>query len=179
VPFASDIFDGTFRTYDVWKDMFPEILQGQPARPVRVGMDRDTGKVLIGWPHVVQSLSVLFVTRYHERILRYFVGSFVPHMIGENLNEQTVTKFWWAIGTSVELWEPNYSIKYINVERLNEDGYTHALTSPEQIRRGEISFAMHGVYMPRGHLGDATPEERRSAGLIASSNLRWNVIANG
>jgi phage baseplate assembly protein W len=175
VPSTALLAEGGFHNYDVWKDMWPEAVQGRPARPVRVGMNRETGKILIGWRHVVQSLSTLFVTRYHERILRYYVGSFVPHLIGENLTEETVTKFWWAIATSIDLWEPCYAIKYINVQKMDAGGNWIELTSPEEIRRGEISFQMHGVYMPRGHLGDATPEDRRTAGLIAASDARWTV----
>lgn len=164
--------------YDVWKDIWPGRQQGQPIAPVRVGRDRRTGRMLMGWPHVQQSIELLFVTRYHERVLRYWVGSFVPHILGENATGNTITRFFWAIATAIELWEPCYKIQFIRI--MNKDGslpedfqITESLTSAEEIRRGEVSFQMRGLYMPRGHLNDKTPEGIRTVTLIGAGNNVW------
>lgn len=167
--------------YDVWQDIWPERDKGHPLAPVRVGVDRRTGRILVGWPHVVQSLQTLFATRYHERILRPWVGSFVPHLLGENAVESVIARFFWAIATAIDLWEPCYKLQ--NVRLLRRDGSlpipdqeVGIMTSVDELRRGEITFQMHGIYMPRGHLGDPTPENRRQIGIIGRGSGRWDVL---
>ena len=148
--------------YESWVKIWPIADKHKMQAPVRVGMDRKTGKILVGWEHVVQSMEMLFATRYHERILRQWVGSFVPHLLGQNITELTVTRFWWAIISAIDLWEPNYRIKDIALRAGLVDQ-----TSADGIRRGDISFAQHGVYRPRGHLGDPTPETLRASAITA------------
>jgi phage baseplate assembly protein W len=162
---------------DPWELIWPP-ERGRPAVPVGVGMDAMTGRMLVGWPHVVQSVAKLFQTRFHERILRPWVGSFVPHMIGENLTEATITRFYWAVCTAIDLWEPRYSVTSVRLhsdeETVNQPGdqVTSFTTSADMIRRGEIAVQTLGVYRPRGHLGDFTPESRRIIGIVGN-NGRW------
>lgn len=169
-----------YANYDVWKDIWPEADKGRVAAPVRVGMDRETGRMLVGWPHVKQSLVTLFMTRYHERVLRYWVGSFVPHLLGENLVESTITRFFWAIATAIDLWEPCYSIEQVHMMTADMTVYEDsqeaaALTSTDMIRRGEVAFQTIGQYRPRGHLGDSTPFDRRSVGIIGRGDGIWTL----
>src|SRR5215203_5743750 len=86
---------------------------GNALAPVRVGVNRFSGRMMLGQDHVEQSVRTIFITRYHERILRRWVGSFVPHLLGENASESLLARFCWAIMTAIELWEPNYQIKYV------------------------------------------------------------------
>jgi uncharacterized protein len=168
--------------YDNTLDIWPELARERNVlAPVRIGVDRTTGKVLIGWDHVVQSVYVLFSTRYHERVLRRWVGSFIPHMLGESITPRVITRFYWAVASAVDLWEPNYSITRVRI--LNRDttapenqGLPAGLTSAEEIRKGQVTFRMEGIYKPRGHLGDDTPEQRRSIGLIGHGGGRWETF---
>jgi hypothetical protein len=160
----------TTNLYDPTLDIWPDLARGRIAlAPVRVGMDRTTGKMLVGWPHVVQSIQVILATRYHERVLRRWCGSFVPHILGESATPKVITRFFWAIASSIELWEPNYRITRVRVQNKGDRDDT-SLTSVEELRRGEMTNRIEGVYRPRGHLGDPTPESRRSAGLIQRSS---------
>lgn len=138
--------------------------------PVRVGMDRKNGKLLMGWEHVQQSMWVILMTRYHDRVLRRWVGSFVPHILGESATPRVITRFFWAICSSLELWEPNYRITKIHIEKRDDNS---VLTSAEELRQGHMSNRLEGVYRPRAHLGDFTPEKRRSAGLVRRSSGLW------
>ena len=115
------------------------------------GIDRRTGRVISGWPHVEQSLHVIFTTRIGERVMRRWFGSAVPQILGQNMVPSTVLKFWTAICIAVDLWEPRYRITKID-----------PIGSPEEMRLGAIKFEVQGIYMPRGHLGDSTPEGVRS-----------------
>lgn len=144
--------------------------RGAILAPVRVGMDRKTGKVLMGWEHVQQSMLVIIMTRYHDRVLRRWVGSFVPHILGESATPRVITRFFWAICSSLELWEPNYRISKIHIEKRDDNA---VLTSAEELRAGHMSNRLEGVYRPRGHLGDFTPERRRGAGLVRRASGLW------
>ena len=106
--------------------------------PVRIGMDRHTGKMLTGGITCIQSMLLIFSTRFHERVLRRWVGSFVPHLIGKNATETTICRFYWAISTGLDLWEPNYRIQRVRIG-ARADG--SLLTSPEELRTGH---AHHG-----------------------------------
>ena len=63
-------------------DLWPDLRRGRILlAPVRVGIDRRTGAMMVGWPHVLQSIETILMTRYHERVLRRWAGSFVPHIL--------------------------------------------------------------------------------------------------
>jgi phage baseplate assembly protein W len=157
--------------FEAWPD---EVRQTRLLAPVRVGVDRHTGRVIVGWNHVMQSITTIFITRFHERVLRRWVGSFVPHLLGETAVERTITRFYWAIATSIDMWEPNFAIKQVRIA-TREDG--SQLTSSDELRTGALTTQNVGVYKPRGHLGDPTPETRRSFGLIGSSQGGWQQSA--
>jgi phage baseplate assembly protein W len=158
--------------YDPNLDIWPDLRQGRIVlRPSRIGVDRTTGKMLTGWDHVVQSMLVIFMTRYHSRVLRRWVGSFVPHILGENAVERTIARFYWAIASAIDLWEPNFRISRIRVMN-RADG--SMLNSAEEWRLGHLSTQNEGVYRPRAHLGDFQPEKRRAAGMIRRGTL-WDA----
>ena len=167
--------------YDIWPDLarYRVIIM-----PVRAGMNRRTGKILIGWDHVVQSIQTIFQTRYHERVLRRWVGSFVPHILGESAVPPVITRFFWAIASCIELWEPNYRVSRVRVEtrasaRRPGEGTspeTHMLTSAEELRTGRLTSSLEGVYRPRAHLDDPTPEARRQIGWLQRGQNMWEPI---
>jgi phage baseplate assembly protein W len=126
----------------------------------------------MGWPHVEQSITWIFVTRFHTRPLRRYVGSFVPHILGQNLTQRTIARFYWAIATSLDLWEPNYGVKQVNVQ-FSRHG--ERMNSPEQLRMGNFEVWHVGEYRPRGHLGDPTPEVRRTLGLFSKAPGSWET----
>lgn len=160
--------------FEQWVKIWPEADQKKAQAPARVGMDRCTGKILVGWDHVLQSMQMIFLTRYHERILRQWAGSFVPHLLGQNITEPTVTRFWWAIISAIDLWEPNYSIKQIFLRTGLADP-----TSITGIRSGGISFQQQGVYYPRGHLGDKTPDALRGSAIVGRGGASIDVTSPG
>ena len=147
-----------------------------PVAPVGVGVDRVTGQVLIGWPHVRQSINAIFHTRFHTRILRGWVGSMVPHILGESGVPRIIQRFYGAIQTAIDLWEPRYRIKRVFFQGYAiGDAYSPAPPSgTEEFRIGHLFFRNEGVYMPRGHLGDPTPLSRQLGGLVDRGGRLWD-----
>ncbi|HWW46547.1 MAG TPA: GPW/gp25 family protein [Xanthobacteraceae bacterium] len=128
------------------------------------GIDRVTGRPLDGWPHVVQSLQVIFTTSFGSRIMRRHFGSQVPSLLGENIGVPTVMRFVSALVVATELWEPRFKVAKVDFGR----------NSPEDLRSGKLALTIRGQYRPRGHLGDFTPEpgERTlTVGLGSSSSI--------
>jgi phage baseplate assembly protein W len=112
------------------------------------GIDRHTGRVLTGWPHVVQCLGVIWTTALGERVMREFFGNPGLRLLGENLTDATVLRFWQCLKVVTDRFEPRFTISRISL----------GPNSAETMRRGEMSFVVEGIYRPRGHLGDRTPE---------------------
>ena len=157
--------------YDPNLDMWPDLKYGHIVlNPVRIGMDRYTGKMLTGWDHVIQSMLLIFSTKYHERVLRRWCGSFVPHLIGNNADEPTIARFYFAICTGIDLWEPNYRINRVRVANRSDGSL---MTSPEELRTGKLQTSMEGTYRPRGHLGNSQPQVRRAVGLVSRGYNLW------
>jgi uncharacterized protein len=115
------------------------------------GFDWRSGAVIDGWAHVLQSLEILFSTRFGERVQREWVGSLVPVLLGENLTAETILRTKLAIWVAIEAFEPRYritKIQSISVSRL-----------------GRYVLELEGAYRPRGHLGDFTVEGTRKVRL--------------
>ena len=105
-----------------------------------VGLDETTGAVLQGWSHVLQSLQNVFTTRFGSRVMREFYGSFVPELLGSNMNSAELTRFLAAITSSIEQWEPRFRVTRIFFSDPRRDG--------------SIRLTIPGAYLPRAMFGD-------------------------
>lgn len=162
--------DGEGPYFSTINAMWPDLWRGKADLTTpRVGMNRLTGEVMTGWPHVDQSMTVLFMTPFHQRVLRRWAGSFVPHILGESLVARIVTRFYWAIMTAIDLWEPGYSIRQVFFmgKALQSQAPMDPQDAADMIRIGQTIFRQEGLYFPRGHLGDLTPAESRGYNVPA------------
>jgi uncharacterized protein len=168
--------------------IWPDLLNQQAnIAPARNGMNRFTGKLLQGWDHVEQSMELIFATPYHERVLRRWVGSFVPMLLGETFIERIVMRFYWAIVTGIDLWEPNYRIRRVYFMGDALQGWSSpseevpglaslpSTSAAAMIRLGQAIFRNEGVYRPRAHLGDFTPWEQKLSAIIGRGDNLWDV----
>jgi hypothetical protein len=123
--------------------------------------DRFTGKLISGWPAVQQRMDILFSTPIHQRVLRRWVGSLVPRMLGQNIVSATILRFFNAIATALDLWEPCYRVGRVyfmeNVGPPEAPPIPLAAASAE-IRAGNIAFRTEGVYYPYAVQGNFTPQ---------------------
>lgn len=115
------------------------------------GMDRETGRRLAGWDHVVQSIQVLLTTPKLSRIMRRAVGSGLPRLVDAPVSPVTLIDFYQATALAIGAYEPRFK-----VVRVQLDAAAPA---------GTLSIAIEGIFYPRGHLGDFSVSVPKSASL--------------
>ena len=123
-------------------------------RRLRTGIDRNTGRLLRGFDHAVQSVRVILSTRRNTRVMRLDFGSDLRKLRGENLTADNVLKAYAEIVDAVHSQEPNIRIVEVMPWRL--DG-----------RAGVIGFLLSVLHYPFGHLGDYSVSEAQEIGLDA------------
>lgn len=106
----------------------------------RTGIDRRTGKILVGWAHVQQSLAVIWTTRLEERVMRLDFGSNLRSWLAEDLTPATALGIYVDLVVATHTFEPEYRIRelqFVDATRLGGLGLRHA-----------------GTYYPEGRLGN-------------------------
>lgn len=127
------------------------------------GIDRRTGKMLVGWDYVIQSIEAVMTAGFFVRVMRPHVGSNAHRLIGELANPKTAQRFRWALAIAILQFVPNF--RPIRIDQVALD------------REGNTEWVVDGFYYPRGHLGDFSGGTRRS--LVTSKTLSaWTSIAN-
>jgi phage baseplate assembly protein W len=182
---ANFIIDGSSPYYSTLRATWPDLYESRAIiAPSGSGVDRNTGRIISGWDHVEQSIEVIFATPFHQRVLRRWVGSFVPHILGESAVPRIITRFFWAIATAIDLWEPRYRVKQVffmgdalNQETASLLGAHSSLAAADLLRLGQAIFRQEGVYFPRGHVGDFTPYHQRQFGITGRGGNLWDVVA--
>ncbi len=123
---------------------------------MRVGLNRRTGEVLTGWDHCVQSIAFIIRTRVGSLIMLRAFGSLVPELQDQNATPRTIMQVYAAIAAALKEWEPGFRLRKIQMTRWGADGV--------------FAFVIEGVFFPRGHLGDYSVAEPKSAVLAANDN---------
>ena len=107
---------------------------------MRAGLDRATGAVLTGWAHTSQSILDIVTTAIGSRVLARAYGFSGPGLQDAPMSERAIVGHFSAIAEALRLWEPNYRLRQIGVERLGAGGVA--------------GFALAGDYYPGGYQGD-------------------------
>ncbi len=106
----------------------------------RTGIDRTTGKPLVGWAHVQQSLAVIWTTRLKERWMRLDFGSNLRSWLAEDLTPATALGLYGDLVVATHRWEPEYRIKNLQLV--------------DATRMGGLGLRHAGIYYPEGRLGN-------------------------
>jgi phage baseplate assembly protein W len=100
-----------------------------PTQPSRTdplidfaGMDRTTGKRLIGMAHLRQSYSDIISTRIGSRCERRDYGSIVPELLDHPLNDQTRTRLYASLAQSLMTHEPRVTLTRIQMMHSSSTG---------------------------------------------------------
>lgn len=102
------------------------------------GIDARTGKPLDNFEHVIQSVEKIFTTPQAARIMREWFGNPGIKLLGENVTERTILRWWTITWACLELFEPRFKVR------------TFQLLSADRL--GTIDVRMKGEYRPYAHL---------------------------
>lgn len=111
----------------------------------RVGIDRVTGQLLVGWPHCAQSVAVILTTQLGERVMRLDFGSDPHGVIGEELHPRAVARFYADCVKAIHAHEPEYRIVRVQVVSI--------------ARTGALALKLEGTYFPEGRYGNYAVRE--------------------
>lgn len=125
---------------------------------MRTGVDAQTGKVLTGWDHCVQSIGKCLSTRFNSRPWRRGIGSDVPDIQDDNADPSTLFRLYVAVSDALNdplAGEPGFNLRSIALARAGRDG--------------RFVLLMDGEYFPRGHRGDFSIREDVSATIAVEA----------
>lgn len=80
-----------------------------------IGMDRETGKVLQGANHLLQSIADILTTPIGTRVMRRDYGSRLFELIDSAMNKSGIMDIYAATVEALAKWEPRLSITKVNV----------------------------------------------------------------
>lgn len=115
------------------------------------GMDRNSGTVLDGWPHVEQSIGVLLTTPKKSRVMRRQVGSGIQRRVDAPIAPATLIDLYADVAEAITNYEPRFRPVRMSI--------------PNDPTSGTISLLVEGIYFPRGDLGDFSVSVPKTAGV--------------
>ncbi|CCF19164.1 Phage-related baseplate assembly protein [Pseudorhizobium banfieldiae] len=113
----------------------------------RVGLDKQTGRPLLGWAHCVQSISTIISTELNERVQRRGFGGRLMRLIDRPQNEETIIDIYVSVA---EALEP----RKVEGREYGEPGFVLLRTSLDAGTPGRLLLLVSGVFFENGHLGD-------------------------
>ncbi|MCZ8101547.1 MAG: hypothetical protein O9972_27055 [Burkholderiales bacterium] len=133
-----------------------------------VGMNRETGRLIYGFDHVVQSIGDILTTMIGQRVLREWYGFPGFRLLGEPMNRPVLVRFLQLLSIALTMRqlnglavEPRFRVTKIVPVSVN--------------RQGEFAVRLEGEYLPRGHLGDDTPEGKKKI-VLTQAGDRFTAI---
>lgn len=117
----------------------------------RTGIDRNTGRPLVGWPHAEQSIARLLETVIGSRVMLLGYGNDTVRQIGRNMVPPVVLEIYRNAVTAIHRWEPEFRVGRCELVGLE--------------RTGAISFRTGGLYYPEGRFGNYRISEERTASV--------------
>jgi uncharacterized protein len=114
------------------------------------GINRMTGALLDGWPHVEQSINLLITTVLGQRVMRRNIGSRLPRLVDAPISPSTLIDFYAATAGVIDKWEPRFKLIRVTMDEAD---------------KGHLTIAAEGVYFPRGHLGDFSIQQPKNVSV--------------
>ena len=114
-----------------------------------VGVNATTGKIMLGWAHVVQSIGKILTTEIGSRVERRDFGSIIPRLIDQPENEENIVNFFLS---AAEALEP----RFVRGNQYGEPRFVVSNFGFSADIPGDVVLEVTGDYLPNGHLGDTS-----------------------
>jgi len=115
----------------------------------RTGVDRSTGEILTGWPHVSQSIQTIVSTEIGSRFERRDFGANLEGLIDKPQTEEIIVDF--AIAVAEALEPRPFGNRF-----LGEPNFQPNMTILDLGTPAIVTLNIGGIYFPYGHKGDFT-----------------------
>ncbi len=119
----------------------------------RVGLDMDTGKLLVGLAHLRQSLKKIWITRKNIRYMLLNYGAELRGHLGEDVTPGLALDIYDDLVTAAHEWEPEYRIRTMQLVHLTQ--------------LGSLGVKYGGTYYPEGRFGNYDITIEDEDGLLA------------
>ncbi|MBY6244107.1 GPW/gp25 family protein [Methylosinus sp. Sm6] len=106
----------------------------------RTGIDAKTGKVLVGFAHLEQSVAKIVMTAPTERVMLLDFGFEPARRLGRNISAALAATLYRDLITAIHKWEPEYRIARLQLANLD--------------RIGGMGVVLAGLYYPEGRFGN-------------------------
>lgn len=106
----------------------------------RTGIDGRTGKPLVGWPHVAQSLATIWTTRLGALVMRLDFGSAHFGLLAKDVTPALALELYNELVAAAHAFEPEYRIRELQLVSLT--------------KIGGLGLKHSGRYYPEGRLGN-------------------------
>ncbi|MBN9056782.1 MAG: GPW/gp25 family protein [Rhizobiales bacterium] len=113
------------------------------------GISAVTGRPLTDWEHTDQSIGKIIQTAVGSRVMRRTFGSDLPDLVDSKTIRKNILAVYSAAAAAIDTWEPRFRMRTGAVRSVGADG--------------KIGLVISGTYFPRGHLGDYSVAEDRTA----------------
>jgi hypothetical protein len=136
----------------------------------RVGVDENTGRLLMGWDHCKQSMRKILFTALNERVQRRKFGSKLPDLIDKPQNEEFVLDIYEATATALEP-------RIVEGQQYGEPGFVLLRTNLDASVPATVTMKLSGVYFEHGHLGDySNPSEQKVSFVVTETSAGISVV---
>lgn len=113
------------------------------------GISAVTGRPLTDWEHTDQSIGKIIQTAIGSRVMRRTFGSDLPDLVDTKMIRKNILAVYSAAAAAIDTWEPRFRMRTGAVRSVGAGG--------------KIGLVISGTYFPRGHLGDYSVAEDRTA----------------
>lgn len=110
------------------------------------GLSRHTGKPIGNLESAYQGVETVLTTRLGERVMRREFGAGIVEILGRAVTPALFLAWQQLLGTAIDLWEPRFKIRTIEVA-----GGTEA------VRKGHLKVRIAADYRPFAHLAKDDP----------------------
>jgi hypothetical protein len=121
-----------------------------------IGIDAETGQVMVDWSQTEQSVRKILTTWLTSRVMRREFGSLLLDHVDQKMTNRAVLSLYVAAATAIRRWEPRFRMKGGNVLKAEVSGV--------------IELVISGIYYPRGHRGDYSVAEDASVRVVLGAS---------